>query len=438
MSPKIPIGVLIEEPEPNNQNIKKYSINDIFATYIGTKDETQEIAICKKEIDENNQITYLDLLTKKRYTNIPSEKEIYVQKEYALLALLAYSEFKSTTLLNGYLTNSSLVTLYNALNTDLEYKCLGTWIDDAEYGCPIYLERAHNEKELSFIHKDDKNWINTKIALNTTNKIIVISGDNGIGKSATKWKIYKKDPNHLSDIYANNHLREYSGPVTIDYKELKKGTFTTLHLKNRVKKAVNYMITHKDKKFNNGYLIIDNIDFSNTTFAEIVRKETEGTNLKVILISDRKINDQLLDNNFFNIIQYQRMNEKIIERIFRYELPAERTFNSQEETKELINILLDCDKQSSINITNHDNNPKLGLTIIKNAKAIQKATYNNVLTIDHFIEALNLENINMDEQTKEKTIKNLEELNEKIRMRKENENAEAKQKKKFFGFKKNK
>lgn len=429
-----------ELPSPDGVKEIKYPIDDLYAVYIGNQSKVEEIAICQKRKDADEKIIYFDLLTKKEYSNIVSKTEIYVQKEFNLLALLAKSNFKTTTLLNGYITNSSLVTLYNALNEDLEYKCFDIKWRNEKSGCPIYLERTHQDQNADIVGLDtNATWIATKIALETSKKIIVISGDSGIGKTTLIKPISQQDPKNWHK-YAHakasfpavpdHHLYMYTGALKIDYNKLIKGTYTSKHIRNRIKKAVDYMITHSDLAFNNGYLIIDNVDFSNSSFVETVKDETTGTDLKIILISDQKIEDNLLDKNYFNVIQATKQNEETIRTLFRMELPAEVTFKNQTDMEELIQILLASDQQTSINKTNYDYNPKLGLTIIRNAESIKKATNNNYLTIEHLIEGIQLENINMDPKTKDETIKRLTELNKGIQEKR----IKAKEKKKLFGL----
>lgn len=43
--------------------MEKYVLDSVVAVYLGTRDSIQEISICKKEVDEKGNVTYLDLLT---------------------------------------------------------------------------------------------------------------------------------------------------------------------------------------------------------------------------------------------------------------------------------------------------------------------------------------------------------------------------------------
>ena len=73
--------------DPKGKKNIDYPLKDIYALYIGNKEETIEVAICQKTIDENGNTIYIDLITNNEY-DPTHPQEIYPTKFYRQLFLL--------------------------------------------------------------------------------------------------------------------------------------------------------------------------------------------------------------------------------------------------------------------------------------------------------------------------------------------------------------
>lgn len=422
---------LAPPPPGTKEKTIKYPLENLYAVFLGTKNETQEIAICRKEIDKFKNTYYVDLLTNSKYTLIPKENEIYAVKEHTLLSLMARSNLKDSIINNAYLTSQNLISLYNLLNEDSGYKCHNYKKPVEKYARPTYVKTTYNDGKKNVLDTTDKTWINTRIAIETSKKIIVISGEKGIGKTTLTSRIFHIDPmrytSYLNDDEGCNY---YTGPLKIDYNKLKKDTYLTKHLQNRIKKVMDYIFAHDDKRYQSAYIIIDNVDFSNPTFANLIQKEIEGTDIKVILISDRKIENDFLDKNKFNIVQATKPTPQTIKEIFSRYIGGTHRYSKDNEN-EINEILLNCDNPCCMNESHYENNPKLGVTIITNAISIAKAKQRTYITIDDLIDGMNLENINMSPIAKDKAEEEFQKLEQKIE--EEQTKTIPKQKRKLFG-----
>ena len=100
----------------------------------------------------------------------------------------------------------------------------------------------------------------------------------------------------------------------------------------------------------------------------------------------------------------------------------------------LIDILLECDKENYMNQTNYTKNPKLGLTIIENAFHVASAKSKESIEIDDFIEALKQDNINMSQTNKNIAIESLKKIKNKTNYNEEKESIPFQKKKHFRTF----
>lgn len=410
--------------ESSEEMIEKYPLKDIYAVYIGNKNEIKEISICQKKKDENGKIIYYDLLTKKEYSaEEKNENETTVLKDFSLLSIISKKEGTKTAteekiIENGYLTDYDLSKLYISLNVDKEYEEKRFTLGNGPvYWCPSFCNLI--TKTTHFFDDKDDTLIKLIINLTTSEKVPIISGKKGIGKSTIKNKInyyIKSSTNYLS----KKEVWE------IDYNDFKKNALTNKHIENRIKGIMKFI-----KKDQNTIFFIDNVDFSDVFFLNTIVKEFQNSNTKLILISSQELSEDNIDTNTFQFIEAVKpspeIQRQILKSIFEENenLLQTKSGLKSEDINDIITILLDCDQSNCINQADYDNNPKLGKIIIENAYKIAMAGQEKQTTTEHFIAALNLDNIKMDKQQKEKTIKKFIELKIKIDERKKEEKAET-------------
>ncbi|MBQ7105568.1 MAG: hypothetical protein IJN90_06905 [Bacilli bacterium] len=409
-------------PNPRGKKINKYPFKDLCVVYIGNKDEIQEVTICRKE---NNQ--YIDLLSETSYSKNQENNDIQVLKEFTLVSLLSKTNIKSKDLIleNGYLTDETLITLYKALNedTELKYKDFTYHRGPVWHDCPSFCFLFKNKDHIFEKEEKDQDLIKLNLALSIGNKIPIITGEKGIGKSTLRNKLN----NCITDT---NPYMKNKEIWTIDYKELIKGTITNKHIEERLIKIQKFF-----SRFNNRILFIDNADLENETFLSNVIK-INSENLRIILISDKKLEKENIDTNTFELIDISKPKEKVINAILLKKIieESEKTnlksdFNS-EELDELLSILFHCDDKNSINIVENENNPKLGTTIIKNAYKIAIALNDPEVTVNHYIEAIKQDNVSMDNQNKNIAVRRLDNLDVNVKIRKISEEEQKENQKK--------
>ena len=66
-------------PDPKGTKVQKISLENLYITHIGRKNEIQEITLCQKKIDEKGKTYFLELITKNKYTT-SKDSDIYVSK----------------------------------------------------------------------------------------------------------------------------------------------------------------------------------------------------------------------------------------------------------------------------------------------------------------------------------------------------------------------
>ncbi|MBE6150246.1 MAG: ATP-binding protein [Firmicutes bacterium] len=401
----IPNKDIIFEPFENPRGKKKieYPLKDLYAIYIGDDKDIIEVSICKKETDENGNVYYLDLLTKNNY--IPNDtNEIKPIKIFTLTSLLP-EERKNTILRDGFITNFDLIDLYNDLNTDTEYETYTWKYEGAEYKAPTYAKTY--EWIIPLLDEEENELTELIASIRTNPKPVVIYGDNGIGKTTLVDKLlyYAKNDSTYIDI---NKI------FMMDYLEMLNKTKTIKHVKNRIKKALEFL-----KNINCNLLVIDNIDMKDTFFLETLTTLSKDENIGLVLVASKK-KDIDLNNSKYRYIEVTETKEYIKRSIFEFylnKIEKDKKYKINYSKEDIIDILIDLDKISSNNMTNTTKNPKLGMQIIYNAFLISsskniKRKKDKVISKKDFIEALDQKNINMDPKTKEEIkerFKNLEE-----------------------------
>lgn len=400
----IPQKNVLFDPFPNPRGKKKieYPLKDLYAIYIGDDKDIIEIAICKKEIDENGNTYYHDLITKNNYKN---DDEIKPKKIFTLTSLLP-EERKNIVQQNGFITNFDLIDIYNDLNTDSEYETTTWKYEGVEYKAPIY---AKTYQWIIPLLDEEENELTELIASIRTNpKPVVIYGDKGIGKTTLVDKLlyYAKNDSTYIDI---NKI------FMMDYLEMLNKTKTIQHVKNRIKKSLEFL-----KNINCNLLVIDNIDMKDTFFLETLTTLSNDENIGLVLVASKK-KDIDLNNSNYQYIEVSEPKDEIKRNIFEFyltQIEKEKKYKINYLKEEIIDILIDLDKISSNNITNITKNPKLGMQIIYNAFLIAsskntKRKKDKIITKEEFVKALDQNNIKMDPKTKEKIKERFENLEEK-------------------------
>lgn len=406
-------------PNPNGEKTIKYPLENLYAVYLGTKDEIQEISICRKETDESDNTYYLDLLTKNKYsTSSNNENEVIVLKEFTLLGILKNINYRDKILENQYLTNKDLLALYDALNEDTKHEESEGYYNGAKM--PMYCNRKTKSETIFFTNKDDR-FNNLITTITTSNNIIVVTGKKGIGKSTLKERLFEVVNNKINPYLKCPYL------IDIDFNEMIKNAITTKHIKNRIEKTLLFI---KKACYSAPILFIDNVDFSNNYFIETLIKETEKENIKVILVSNKELNEDKLNKDNFSIINIKKPDNNTISEILRHHFTIHSSLNMRNDnpypclynTNDIIKILLECDESHCMNQINNTQNPKLGITIIENAFKIAIITNSPYLTHEHFIKALSLDNIDMDKLAIEKATTEFEKLERKRLITIQNDN----------------
>lgn len=383
----------------------KHPINDLYVVSIGTKNEIQELTICRKEKDDNNNTYYLDLLTNSKYpTSSDDENEVIALNPTTLASTIIKIKNKNRILENRFITNADLIDLYEYLNMDTEYY-------EIRETNPSKV--ITNDQDKGYKYEKEDTLSELIIALKTDPRIKVITGERGIGKTTLMEALTKQIEDKTKTPNTNS-----PNPIWfLDYEKLKIGALTTKHLENRIQKVFNY--TYNSSKAKPTILFIDNIDLNNPNIIKLIQKEAKKLDLSIILISNEEIKKELFAKDSFQIIEAKQPSEKILERIINrffekkvVENDPNGFCNRPNFFDDTIRLLLNCDKSTCINKTNYLKNPKLALTILENAYTIANV-YQEELSIEHIIKALDLENINMDPANKKELINCLKETEKK-------------------------
>ena len=180
---KISEATIIEHkplPDPKGKKKIQYPLENLYAVYVGDKNEVIEVTICKKETDSEGNTVYHDLLTNTIYptTNIPLD--VTTIKVFTLTSLLD-KQTRNIIFQNGYITNFDLIDLYNDLNEDKEYKTIKWHHYNIAYEAPIFAKTY--EWAIPII--DDVEDVLTKLiaSIRVNKKPTIIYGDKGIGKT---------------------------------------------------------------------------------------------------------------------------------------------------------------------------------------------------------------------------------------------------------------
>lgn len=389
--------------DPKGKKNINYPIKDIYALYIGNKEETIEIAICQKITDKDGNTIYIDLITNNEY-NPNHKEEIYPTKFYTLTSLLT-EKTKTRIQSNGYITSFDLIDLYNELNKDIEYETRSWRCDNVEYNAPIF---AKTYMRIIPVLTEQETELTQLIANIKTNKNpTIIYGDKGIGKTILVDKL----------LYYAHHDSTYIDIEKIfmmNYVEMLNKTRTIKHEKNRIKKALEFL-----KNIKSNLLIIDNVDMTNHFFINTLSTLAKEENIQLVLVASNKKDINLQDNRF-SYIEVEEPNDKTKKEIFKLyldQIEKEKKYKIDFSQEDILDILIDADKINSINQTEITRNPKLGMQIINNAFIIAsskniKRKKDKVIAKEDFIQALDQDNIKMDNKTKEnikERFKNLEE-----------------------------
>lgn len=415
-------------PDPKGVKIEKIPLENIYITYLGNNDELLDITLSQKKIDENGNTYYIELITKSKYTTSQTEP-IYVLKMNTFLSLLNQTSDVNlkTIIKNGYLSPDDILVLHDFLNTDHHYLIKNYSRGDGPvwHNCPSFLERYKDQNCVA--ETDDENLTALVVKLLTENKITVLTGDKGIGKSTliNKLNYYiKKAPNHFID-------KEI---WKIDYNELIKNVLTTKNIEERIRKTFKFLLEQP-----NSILFIDNVNFENKKFINAIAKYQKSSKTKLVLISDEKIDENDLDKNVFSTITVTEQKEPTLRKIVKQKIKElkqntnkDLNLNKQEED-ELISILLNSNKTDSLN-NNFDKNPILAITILENAfKLATGYNQKEVYLIDFYL-ALSLDNIKLPKDSIEKTIHKIDELSTKVNERKQQEKTKKTFKEKVKTF----
>lgn len=412
---KKPKPIFDQFPDPKGVKIEKTPLENIFITYLGNEDEILDITLCQKKIDESGKTYYLELITKNKYTTSKEDK-IYVLKINTLLSLLSeINEIDIKTIIrNGYLTKDNIIDLHTFLNKDHFYttKYYSRGDGPVYYDCPTFLERY--KKQDCIIENDDENLSNLVIKLLTEDKITVLSGDTGIGKSTIIKKLnyfIKKEPNY----FKNREIWK------IDYNDLVKNIVTPKQLEDRIKNTLKFLSNQPDS-----ILFIDDMDIKDERLLNYIRKYQNKNKTKIVLISNEKIDENDLDKNVFSTLTIKEQKEetqrKILkEKIKELKLNTNKNLNlNPEEEDELIGILLNSNKTNSLN-NNYDKNPILPIRILENAFKVATAHHQSEVYLYNFYYAICLENIKLPKDSISKTINEIDTLSQKVEERKQQE-----------------
>lgn len=382
-----------ELPNPSGRKRIEYSLEDLCAVYIGDQDEIIEIAICQKKLDENSNITYQDLLTNSIYKTDNIPKQIRAIKVFTLTSLLD-EQTRNLILKNGYITNFDLIDLYNNLNEDKCYETYPWRKDGIEYKAPIFAKTY--EWVIPIIDDVEDELTKLIASIRVNHKPTIIYGDKGVGKTTLIDKLLYYAKNEDSYIDSNTVFM-------LDYNEMLNKTKTIKHVKNRIKKSLEFI-----KSIDCDTLVIDNVDLTNEFFLNTITSLSSDEDIKLILVSKNK-KDVNLSNQNYQYIEVKEPQDNIKRNIFR--LYLEEIEKKQKRKidcffEDVIDILIDADKSDCINPTNLTKNPKLGMRIIYNANLIAstktiKRKKDKCITKEDFIKALDEDNINMDNKTKE-------------------------------------
>lgn len=425
---KKPKQIFDQFPDPKGTKIEKVPIDNVFVTYLATEDEILDITLSQKKIDESGNTYYLELLTKNKYTTLKEDK-IYVLKINTLLSLLCNMPKNqlTTTIKNGYLTKEDIIDIHSYLNQDhfYETKYYSRGDGPVYYDCPSFLERYKEHK--CIMEKDDDNLSNLVIKLLTEEKIPVLSGDKGIGKTTLINKL-----NYFLRLNQSHFINKEIWKI--DYNDLIEKVVTPKHIEDRIKNTFSFL-----KQQPESILFIDNVDMNDERFINSIKKYQNKSKTKLVLISKEKINADDLDKSIFSILNVTSQKDETLKQIIKNKIKelketTKKDLNlNNEEEEVLVTILLNSNKTNSLN-NNYDKNPILAIKILENAFKLATAYTQREVYLYNFYYALCLENIKLPKDAVERTIQNINELSSKVDERKQQEKIKKPLKEKIKSF----
>lgn len=413
-----------ELPDQKGIKIEKVLIENLFIVYLGTDNGIDEIVLCQKKVNTNNQTIFHELISGNNY-QISSEVQPQILKAQTLLSALnieAYSKSKEnlkTILKQGYLTIEDIITINSLLNEDhayeTEYYSRGN--GPVYYDCPTFLKRYKNSK--CVMEKDDDNLKQLILKLTTSYKIPILNGDKGIGKSTFINKL-NYFIIHQSSYFTNKELWK------INYQDLIKNTITTKHIENRIKKTLKFLEKQPDS-----ILFIDDVDFDDNLFIQKIKENGLSSKTKIVLIPKNKINEDSVDQDTFTVINSTHQKENTQRQIIKdyikdLKIKTKMSLNFQpDEEEELITILLNSSKTNSLN-NNYDNNPKLAKMLLEDTFKVASAYHQNEVFLYNFQYAIFSDNLKIAKDALEDTYKSLNLLETKVNARKKEEENKKK------------
>lgn len=409
-------------PDPQGIKIQKIPLENLYITHIGHKDEIQEITICQKKIDENGKTYFLELITKNKYTT-SSDDDIYISKVQTFLSILNSNNQEELKIIlrNGYITTDNLINIYNILNEDQTYetKYYSRGDGPVYYDCPSFLNRYKEDNHIP--EKNDENLANLVINLTTNHKIIILNGNDGIGKSTMLNKL-------------NNFIKKQSSYFTktelwkINYDELISQTIYLKHISSRIKNTFKFLSNQPPS-----ILFIDDVDFDNIQFLKFI-EEHHTNKTKLVLIPKKRINENTLNQDKYRVIEINPPQIETQRQILKNKIKElkEKTKKDlkliPDEEEELITILLNTSNTNSIN-NNFDKNPSLSIKILENAFKAATAYNQAQVYVFNFLYAMCLDNVKIAKDAQEEAIKSIDALSTKVKKRHEEEKIQRENKK---------
>ena len=415
-------------PDPRGVKIEKTPLENVFITYLGINNEILDITLTQKKIDEEGNTYYLELITKNKYTD-SNQDNIHVLKINTLFSILnqILDIDLKTIIKNGYLTKDNIIDLHDYLNKDQFYqtKYYSRGDGPVYYDCPSFLERYKNQN--CIMEQEDENLSNLVIKLLTEDKIPIINGEHGIGKSTlvNKLNYFLK---HEKNRFTNKEVWK------IDYNDLIENILTPKHLKDRIKNTFSFL-----KEQPNSILFIDNVNLKDETFIDSIKKYQDKSKTMLVLISNEKINEDDIDKDSFSIINVSLQKDETLKQILKNKINelkeiTEMKLNlNNDEENELISILLNSNKTNSLN-DNYDKHPILAIKILENAFTAATAYRQGEVHLYNFYYALSLKNINLPKDSIGRTIQAIDELSTKVEARKQQERQKKPMKEKIKNF----
>lgn len=395
---------------------QKYKTNNLFVASLkvkGGRDNAIEIIICKKKEDYHSS-KFIDIITGNTYLNYNDYRtdngDIVVLNTIPLISAIKSGTFKDEVIKTGYINKNDLIALYNALNS--------------KNGYIITIEKNKNKnnepKEITILNRKKYNKPPTylryqelrqlMISLAMNNKTIVITGENGTGKTALVEQLaYLIQTNEVPPFLKNQLIFEINIPKLKINKKQKE-----------IEHIIEEIISYAKEK--DAILFIDDADEileaneNNVNTIALIRYEAEKENVRIITT----INSRTFENNSalkdtFDIITLEEPQDTDLEKIgekFFIDETSNKNISLKiinENLNEIVNILVKSTKSESINYISQKTNPGLLIEIIQNCFAIAQTKNEKSLTFETIIESLNKNN-NIENSKKEKATQEIKEL----------------------------